>query len=672
MSALYIWNYQHTKQTLRQDQERQIRELINRLKISLPNALWEYNQGQLEKSVDAEMAAPYVIAIQVDDLRGTLYAVEHAGPNSNELQPFSQQPYHDALREIELRHQVFAKDRPIGTVKIYLTDAFVKDAIREQAITLAIQFLVLAVSIIVVLFVVLLLIVLKPLRTVQEALEQVTSESSDLSTRLSVSPTIEFRGITVGFNQFVEKVQRVLGGSIEDVHASIRDVADGDFYTPITVADGDSTSIMSRLATMQESLRNFSENERDANLLMAAKEAADNANRIKSEFVSNMNHEIRNPLAAIIGVTDLLTRTQLDDRQRKWVDGLRRSGEHLLGIVNQILDFSKLEENSVALENIPFQIDEVVKDALAVMREGLDAKGLKVTSEIEPQVHRNLIGDPFRIGQILLNYLDNALKFTDEGQIAIRISMPQQTDATGVLLIEVEDTGNGVEPERLDHLFQRFSQADTSTTRRYGGTGLGLAICRRIAELMQGAVGATSELGTGSCFWCRIAVGIDREAGSRSAQSAGVARGGYPAGNVPTSPPPPLLANKRVLIAEDVEVNQMVFRAMLLEAGIEVHLADNGVIAAELVEQFARQDRPFDLILMDLHMPVMDGIASTDHILANGRNAELPIIAITADASADVRDNAIRHGIRDFLPKPFERSTLWSVLERNLTPPTRH
>ncbi|MBT0960010.1 PAS domain-containing protein [Denitromonas iodatirespirans] len=380
------------------------------------------------------------------------------------------------------------------------------------------------------------------------------------------------------------------------------------------------------------------------------------ASRAKSTFLANMSHEIRTPLNAIIGLTQLMQRNSPLPEDAERLSKVVTAGRHLLAIINDLLDISKIEADRLPLDIAPFDLAPVVGDALDLIGHDARAKGLTVHGEIDPRIPARLAGDAMRVGQILFNFVGNAVKFTEHGRIDLRVSLLEQDADRVTLRFEVTDTGIGIDPAVQPRLFHAFEQGDPSTTRRYGGTGLGLAISRRLAELMGGSVGVRSTPGQGSTFWFTAAFGL-----STAAARTRAAGDGSDAAILARD-----FGQARLLLVEDNEVNQYVAQELLADAGLTAEVAGDG---RQAVAMFAQQ--AYDLVLMDMQMPVMDGLAATRAIRALAGGAEVPILAMTANAYPEDRQRCTAAGMDDYLGKPFEPEQLYAVLRRWLDPARR-
>ena len=395
-----------------------------------------------------------------------------------------------------------------------------------------------------------------------------------------------------------------------------------------------------RTAQLTEANRNLAE----------TLEKAEAATRAKSAFLANMSHEIRTPLNAILGLTHLLQREPSTDKQRERLGHIGEAGRHLLEIITNVLDLSKIEVGKVQINEVPVSPSELIGSVVAMLGDRAARQQLALSAECPP-LPKGLIGDPTAIRQALLNYASNALKFTTAGSIVLRVVLEERSSDHVRLRFEVEDTGMGIDADALPRLFQPFEQADNSSTRRFGGTGLGLAITRKLAERMGGSAGADSTPGVGSRFWFTVQLRRQVE-GEEFAPAVPVSSSAHFSSRD--------LSGAQVLLVEDEPVNRLVAIDILKEMGIEPEIAENGLQALEYVDA-----RPYDLVLMDIQMPVMNGIEATRRIRAlEGRQSRLPIIAVTANAFAEDREQCLAAGMNDFVSKPFEPEALRALIRR--------
>jgi len=608
----FAWSsYQDSKVRLESRIEADLRNLQERLQISLAEPMWRFDKESLQKNIESEMKSPVTRIVVRQSKDNSVYAeaasLAAAGSERSSTQLVTRFP---------LVFKTEGKPVKIAEVEVVSSRAVMIAELRDLVVRRVAETAILVALLVPTLSFSLFGLVLRPLRTLQQALDEAAQEGAEAGlSQLTSTRRDELGHLMRSFNKIAQRL---------------------------------SSDLKRRMAAEQTAMQAYEQQQVLMRALEQSRREAEQASEAKTTFLANMSHEIRTPMNAVLGLSHLLKQMGLEPKQQHYVNRMQQAGQHLLGVVNDILDFSKVEAGKLNIEEVDMNLEEVLDNLATVIAAKTQAKGLELIFDVAPDVPNALIGDPLRLGQILINYASNAVKFTERGEIVVAARVVEDIEDDVLLRFSVRDTGIGLSQAQIERLFQSFEQADTSTTRRYGGTGLGLAISKYLAELMGGQVGVSSEEGKGSTFWFT----------ARLKKREGAATLVNPLMDI---------RGRRLLVVDDNAPAREVMGSMLEALSFRVQTAASGMEALEEIRSADACGEPFDAVLLDWQMPGMDGIETARAIRAMALRQVPRLMMVTGHGHEELVNSARQAGVEQVLLKPVNQSTLFDSVIRMLS-----
>lgn len=611
----------------------EIESIERRLKQTLPDAIWTLNLNLIRSLIEAEGKNSGVVGFELySEIGERLYS---SSSNRTELDI-------EEVRKVKLVLERMGQVVEIGNLHLLISKKTIRDELIHDQKRLILMIVALNVFLVLTLIVGIKKYIVRPIGAIRKALELVSRSDADLSLRLVEGGSLEFSGINREFNQFVAKLERVMGGNIDEVHQAIQRIARGELDTPIfPIANSSDESVLNSLAKMQANLMQINSD------LKIALESAEMAASAKSDFLASMSHEIRTPLNVVIGMSHLASAAESVYEQREYLRNIQTAGRHLLDLINDVLDYSKIEAGKIQIESISFELDSLLNNIATLFRDKVHEKGLELLFNIHPGVPETLIGDPLRIAQVLINYVSNAVKFTEYGDVELSVAVVGNDGDDLLIRFSVTDTGRGIPPEYLEKLFISFEQGAGSTFREFGGTGLGLAISKRLINIMGGEVGVQSTIGQGSRFWATL-----KFAASSVPSKFGLLR--------------EQIAGLRLLVIDDNPKVSSAISKILREMHFNVSVSASGYDGVgEYVDAY-KNDQPYSAIILDSNMPDLGGTRIIDHIKLLLSVNSVKAIFLTSSFNKEILTLAKLSGVEEVIVKPVKPSDLFDSLMRLL------